>query len=178
MSGRLTAQNLPDGLQLSSTGIISGTPRTQGTYSIEISAESSQDSARKTFTIVINASGSLTITTSSLPNGRIGTEYRANILANMPSVSWGINGSLPPGLEFNTSTGQIAGVPTSSGTYSFTITASGNSQNANKVLTIIVSEAQKQDDSDDKDSSGGGGCSSSGFGILSLLFLFHKLRKY
>mgnify|MGYP002625221099 CR=1 FL=1 len=169
---RVSSGTLPDGLQLSSTGTISGTPRTAGTYSFEITADSGQDSAHKTFTLVVNASGSLAITTSSLPNAVTGTEYRANILANMPSVSWEIDGALPPGLDFNTSSGQIAGIPTSSGTYNFTVIAIGNSQRASKVFTIIVSAPVQQDNNnsnDNNDSSGGGGCDVfSGMGMLIL----------
>ena len=162
---RVSNGTLPDGLQLSSTsGIISGTPRTAGTSTIEITAEYNGETVRTTFTLVVNASGALAITTSSLPNATVNTEYRANLLANMPSVSWGIEGALPPGLDFNTSTGQIAGVPTSTGTYSFTITAVGNSQSTSKVFTIIVAAAQSaptgNNSNDNGDSGGGGGCSA------------------
>ena len=92
------------------------------------------------------------------------------------SVSLEIDGALPPGLDFNTSSGQIAGVPTSSGTYNFTIIAIGNSQRASKMFTIIVSAPVQQDNNnrdkdsnDNNDSSGGGGCDVlSGMGMLIL----------
>ena len=127
---------------------------------------------RTSFTIAINSAGALAITTSSLPNATVGTEYRVNILANMSSVSWGIEGALPPGLDFNTSTGQIVGVTTSSGSYNFMITAAGNGQSTSKVFTIIVSQAQENDNNDvnDKKDNSKGGCSSvSGIETLILI---------
>ena len=77
---RVSNGTLPDGLQLSSTsGIISGTPRTAGTSTIEITAEYNGETVRTTFTLVVNASGALAITTSSLPNATVNTELAAVI---------------------------------------------------------------------------------------------------
>ncbi len=61
--------------------------------------------------------------TTSLPQANLGQGYNSNILvggASSTSFSL-ISGSLPPGLYFNTSTGQISGTPTTAGTYNFIV---------------------------------------------------------
>ena len=66
---------------------------------------------------LVNASGwsSLSITTSSLPAGAVGTAYSQTLLASggIPPYTWRIaSGSLPAGLSLNSSTGVISGTPT------------------------------------------------------------------
>ena len=65
----------------------------------------------------------VTITTSSLPNGTVGTAYSATLSASGGTTpyTWSISaGSLPAGLTLNASTGAITGTPTTAGTFSFT----------------------------------------------------------
>lgn len=87
------------------------------------------------------------ITTSSLPNGQVGVAYSTTLAAaggNSP-YSWSISsGSLPAGLSLNSSTGQISGNPSQSGTSSFTVQAKDSSatpQTATKALGITISPA-------------------------------------
>jgi hypothetical protein len=57
----------------------------------------------------------VTITTPSLPNGQIGTAYRATLTATGGTApyTWSlISGTLPDGMFLNTSTGSITGTPT------------------------------------------------------------------
>jgi hypothetical protein len=65
----------------------------------------------------------LTITSSSVALGTIGTPYSQSLSASggTPPYTWSITGgSLPPGLTLNTS-GAIVGIPTAAGTYTLTI---------------------------------------------------------
>ena len=58
-----------------------------------------------------------------LPDGFINTAYSHTLapLNNSGSVTWAIaNGTLPPGLVLNTSSGAIAGPPTTQGLFNFT----------------------------------------------------------
>jgi uncharacterized protein YjdB len=86
----------------------------------------------------------LTISTTSLPNGRVGTTYSRLLRASGGTTPyiWSIaSGSLPPGLTLNSGTGRISGTPTTTGTYSFTaqVTDSGNPmQTATRVLSIRI----------------------------------------
>lgn len=84
----------------------------------------------------------LAITTTSLPDGTIGTAYSAGIGTNSNALlAWGVSGSLPPGLVLATfagSSASIGGVPTGLGTFSFTITASGPGGQASASLSITI----------------------------------------
>jgi hypothetical protein len=64
----------------------------------------------------------LMITTTSLPNGIVGTYYSAPLEATggVKPYSWSIIGSLPGGLNLNSSTGVISGTPTTPGVFNFT----------------------------------------------------------
>ncbi|ROL62232.1 hypothetical protein D9V86_01750 [Bacteroidetes/Chlorobi group bacterium ChocPot_Mid] len=67
------------------------------------------------------------ISTESLPDGTVGTEYYFRIeLETSCSAPYRKievkNGDLPPGITLDTS-GEFTGIPTQAGTYTFTITA-------------------------------------------------------
>ncbi len=85
------------------------------------------------------APSSLAITTATLPSGTVNYSYSANLEANISGATWSISsGSLPSGLTLNQSTGQITGVPTTSGDYTFTVKAEKDSQSAEKQLSITI----------------------------------------
>lgn len=68
----------------------------------------------------------LTITTASLPSGTVGTPYSQILTATggVPPYTWSLSsGTLPNGLNLNSSTGVISGIPSSSGTASFIVRA-------------------------------------------------------
>ncbi|HXA15618.1 MAG TPA: ice-binding family protein [Thermoanaerobaculia bacterium] len=68
----------------------------------------------------------ITVNPASLPNGSVGTPYNQTVSASggtSPFTFSLSSGSLPTGLLLNSSTGAIAGTPTTVGTFTFTITA-------------------------------------------------------
>src|SRR5207253_10851845 len=69
----------------------------------------------------------ITLSPSLLPNGTAGTAYNQTVTASPSGTyTFGVtSGSLPTGLSLNTSTGQISGTPTATGTFNFRITATG-----------------------------------------------------
>lgn len=124
---------LPDGLTLSSTGTpsarISGEPTAEGEYSFELQVtDSAGETASRRFSITVTALQPLRIRWRSLPSGLEGEAYTASVAATGGSESayaWSVvEGSLPPGLTLSASgtpETTIAGVPTESGTFQFTL---------------------------------------------------------
>ena len=113
-------------------------------------------------------SSGLSITTSSLPAGTVGTAYNQSLQASggTSPYTWSIaSGSLSTGLSLDASSGAITGTPTSAGTSNFTVQVTdASSDNATAALSIIVSSG-----SGDEKKSGGGGL--DWFSLLLLLGL-------
>ena len=166
-SWSVSSGTLPSGLTLSSTGTISGTPTSSGTFSFTVRASSGTSSATKPLTITIEPA-TLTITTSSLPSGIVGSEYTYTLTASEPNASWLVSsGSLPSGLTLS-STGTISGTLSWAGDYDFTITARTAYASASKSFTISVTSDSREWENEPVSSSGGGGC-DLGLGILGLI---------
>jgi hypothetical protein len=121
----ISAGSLPAGLSLnSSTGAITGTPTTAGPFNFTAQvSDTAKATASQAFSLTINAPA-LLITTTSLPNGTVGTAYSQTLAASGGTTpySWSLGvGSLPPGLSLNSATGTISGTPTTAGTFPFTV---------------------------------------------------------
>src|ERR1035438_7262314 len=92
-------------------------PKTAGTYSIGVQVSDSKGasvSGNFSFTITGPAPASLTITTSSLPDGFVGKAYSQTLGAGggSPGYSWSQSGGqLPAGLSLD-GTGNVLGTPT------------------------------------------------------------------
>jgi len=145
----LASGSLPSGLSLTSAGVISGTPTAYGASSFTVQAADSQGTpmtAQKALSITVMPA-TLTITTSSLPNGTVGVAYNQTMAATGGATpyTWSVySGTLPSGLSINASTGVISGTPTASGTSNFTIRVADSwvPTNVNdKALSIVISPA-------------------------------------
>jgi len=132
ISFSLVSGSLPTGLTLNSTGLISGTPTGSGTYPFRVRATDScaiaPQSAERDFSITVNAApcpALSIISPSTLSAGTVGQGYSYQLQTTggqAPITFSFVSGSLPPGLNLG-STGLISGIPTSSGNYSFTASA-------------------------------------------------------
>src|SRR6202011_1572639 len=147
----VTVGALPGGLSLNAaTGVISGTPTTAtgSPFNFTVQAADSgapQQTSTKALSISI-ATASLSVATTSLPDGVVGQSYSGATLQSAggnPPVTWSISvGALPAGLTLNASTGAITGSPTAAGPTAFTVTATDSTtptaQTATKQLNIKV----------------------------------------
>ncbi len=110
---------LPGGLSLSASGVISGTPTLTGEYGFTVTVtDSLGDSASINVTITVSEQPNLAITTVSLPDGVVGTPYSALLSATGGdgSYSWAvISGSLPNELSITPETGLASQTPSSTG---------------------------------------------------------------
>lgn len=132
---------LPDGLNFSSTGSITGTPTTTRTSNFTIRVtDSTGNTATNNFSISVN--GALTIDTDSLAGGRVGIDYSQSLAAanGTPPCTWSIiRGNLPGGLQLGSS-GSITGKPTTPGSFVFTIRVTDKlGVTVTKEFTIIIS---------------------------------------
>lgn len=140
----VTSGSLPPGLSLSS-GVLSGTPTSVGTYAFIISATDtgSSDVGSKSYSIVVG--GSLSLSPSTLPSGTINVSYNQSITASGgvgPYLYSITAGSLPSGLSLNAA-GTISGTPTVTGTYPITITATdvGSDDTGATGYSLVISDA-------------------------------------
>jgi hypothetical protein len=140
----VSSGTLPAGLTLAAnTGIISGTPTKSATSSFTIGVtDSASHSATQAESIVVYGSTIVRITTTTLPNGAVGTAYTTTLAATSGTkpYTWSIaQGSLPAGLSLAASTGVISGTPTAAGTQTFLIAVKGTgAYTATAQLSITV----------------------------------------
>ena len=122
----IVSGSLPPGLSLNSaTGAITGTPTTAGGYGLGLKVtDSSNPQQTAKFFSGINVYAQLVITSTSLPDGNVGSSYSATLTATggTGSYSWSISsGNLPDGISLDPGTGVLSGTPTSEGQASFTV---------------------------------------------------------
>lgn len=148
---------LPAGLTLNPAGVISGTPTAAGTTTVTTKVTDSTG-ATKTKVFALDISGvspplhpppppqSLTITTTGLPSGIVGTAYTATGAATGGTGNkiWSVSsGALPAGLTLDPGTGVISGTPTTPGTSPVTLRVEDSGtpqQSAQKAFDLTITD--------------------------------------
>jgi hypothetical protein len=129
---------LPPGLNFSGNYIY-GTPVEKGTFTFTVKAANTAGSDTKQFTVTVSdAATTVTITTATLPEGVIDTNYVFRLESTSPGAIWTLeSGDLPPGLGLDRS-GYISGTPETADTYTFTVKAENANDSDTKELTLRV----------------------------------------
>jgi hypothetical protein len=147
----ISAGSLTTGLSLgaSTTRIvtISGTPGAQvdSNFTIQMT-DSTAAFDTQALTIAIGAPLPLQVTTTSLPDGALNVAYPSTVLqasGGVPPFAWSVtSGSLPTGLLL-AANGAIAGTPTATGTFNFTVQVADSQPipaTATAALSITVND--------------------------------------
>ena len=144
----ITQGSLPPGLTLNpSTGLISGTPTSAGVFTFTSTVT---DSNKNTDTVICTIDVTvipldLECGTCAAGKATVGTAYNAMLAATggtAPFTYSIVQGSLPPGLSLNTSTGAITGTPATPGYYTFTakvVDAAGKSDTSTCTVVVVNS---------------------------------------
>src|SRR5215831_16266643 len=122
---------LPPGLQLSTSGQLSGDPATAGTYPFTVTVtDSSTPNLTSTVAVSLQVKDSaIAIAPDSPPAGTVTYAYNFVFTANggSPPYTWKSSGTVPPGLTVG-SDGTVSGTPTQVGTFAFSMTATDSAQ--------------------------------------------------
>jgi hypothetical protein len=123
----ITAGAIPNGLTLTSAGILSGTPTVAGTFSFTVRVTDSSGPAQTaTKSLSLTIVSALAILTSALPPATAGTAYSTTLSpagGTLP-YTWALAAGSPPlpsGLTLNPSTGVISGTAVTATSVSVTI---------------------------------------------------------
>jgi uncharacterized protein (TIGR03437 family) len=148
LSWSISAGSLPPGLNLSSSGLFSGTPSNAGTYTFTVTAtaplESGNTPGTKDFTIGIPQITTPTV----LPPAAVGVPYSIQFQSSDgPSTGavWSVSlGGLPIGLTVDPHTGIYSGTPLRTGTFSIGVSVSFGIALATEQVSLTINTAGPQ----------------------------------
>ncbi|KQQ00671.1 hypothetical protein ASG06_15150 [Rathayibacter sp. Leaf185] len=139
----VSSGSLPDGLALTSAGVLSGTPTAAGESTFTVAARNPFGTTEgASHTITVEASATPPTVTGDAGTGTVDTPYDFTYTVTgspTPAVSV-LSGQLPPGLVLE-SAGRLTGTPTAAGTYTFTVRASNASGTADATSTVTIAPA-------------------------------------
>jgi hypothetical protein len=134
--------SLPSGLMLnSSTGAITGTQTTPGTYSFVAMVNDSAGNPAQA-SCMITVTPAMSTLTCPANSGQVGVAYSSALVVmtgGPPPYTFSIvGGPLPAGLSLNPSTGAITGTPTTAGSFGFTATVTGPNINGSTTPSCTI----------------------------------------
>lgn len=135
---------LPAGITLSTSGLLSGTPTSEGSSQFVVRAQHGSPLDDETYTLSVRQP--LVVTSpfapAQRPNAEVGVRLAKTFTATGGSgtYTWAlVSGVLPPGLALDATRGTITGTPQTAGNFAFAVTATdseGRVANASAALTV------------------------------------------
>lgn len=142
-----SGNTLPNGLTLSASGLLSGTPAAIGNYNFSLTVTDSKGcNAAANFSLNVGTGNNspMSLPPASLPNGEVGTGYPVQTLpapvGGTAPYTYTATG-LPSGLQFNPATREITGTPGVGGTFTVHVTvtdANGGTATQDYVIAVTV----------------------------------------
>ncbi|MHB8800639.1 MAG: putative Ig domain-containing protein [Thermoanaerobaculia bacterium] len=138
----VTAGALPAGINLSSAGVVAGTPTVTGTFNFTVTATDANGcTGTRAYTLVV-ACPVITVSPASLANATAGTAYGPVSLTQTGGVgttTYAVTAGAPPTGITLTTAGVLSGTPTVTGTFDFTVTATdANGCTGTRAYTLVV----------------------------------------
>lgn len=122
-SWRLAGGELPEGLALTASGRIAGTPTTPGLHVVVVEVSSAGATAMETFVLPVRSfAASLGLSDTRLPPARRGVPYRQQlgVEGGTPPYVFTLSGEAPPGLSMDEQ-GVVSGLALEEGSYQLSV---------------------------------------------------------
>jgi len=139
------SSTLPSNMTFSTAGVLAGTPAAEGNYSVVITVKDTTLNVTSSATLTIAiAYAPLSITTTTLPVGSVGTAYTSTQFAatggsNSYTWSWAAaSGSLLPANIGLSTSGVLSGTPSAVGSYLVQVTATDATASLSKTVTFTI----------------------------------------
>jgi putative Ig domain-containing protein len=121
---------LPRGMNLSSQGVLSGTPAVDGDFSITVRATDDDGAfGERDYLLEITSGVTITVDTPTLPAGNVGVNYLPTTITQtggVAPVTFSLSkGPLPGGMNLS-SDGVLEGTPAADGDFRITVRATGD----------------------------------------------------
>ncbi|MGO4776537.1 putative Ig domain-containing protein, partial [Lysobacter sp. 2RAB21] len=140
---------LPNGLSLSSGGVISGTPTVSGTFTFRIKSkdgstanDGSDNFGLKDYTVTVIEPPTIVVNPATIPGATVGVAYSQAFTGSGGTAPYTFSlaaGALPAGLALNTTTGELTGTPTAAGTFNFTVRATDNTNfSGTRAYSLVI----------------------------------------